>query len=524
VYLALAGINLTAQGPYYDELHQAPAAFVYIGRSPPFFALIRVGGVPMMTMPYSSAIKSGLYGLYLQATGQPFSLLSWRCVGLGIVMAGILSLTWMVRRRVNAAVLGLLLLLLVSDGTVILCTRHDWGPVALALYFRLLMIGLFLRGLTGPISHLNSFFIGTLAGLAVFEKLSSVALIPALAVVFLADPSRRSWQHRFACLKGGIAGCIPLLLVNAVHYHNKGQVLSLSRVANERHRSLGDFFGFLGNYVSVSGGDRPAAFILGLDRGFDWINGLLIVLCLVTILAWGIRRTTKPARLAVGFSVAFFVVGISLYLIPNNTWVHHWILGAPFQYAAIATALYGMWQQPPTPLSRALGATLIAGCVVLLGARAVGLAQIERALIAGRTSSLWDPSLGKLAEFAASRPPNTVFIAGTWGTAVPWYCYANGRPGLVLEAYWYYWNGDGESLPSLLGKLKSDTIYFVLRAPLHLEETGQIIPGSDWYGEDTGYGRIITDLDNCPGLREVPVETEVADLPTVRVRKFIVQH
>ena len=83
-FARLATINLSAQGVYYDEIHQAPAAFACLGKKAPFFAMSFVHRIPLMTMTYSGAIKPILYGLYLRFTGASFSVESWRWLGIGV--------------------------------------------------------------------------------------------------------------------------------------------------------------------------------------------------------------------------------------------------------------------------------------------------------------------------------------------------------------------------------------------------------------------------------------------------------
>jgi len=82
--------NLEGPGPYYDELHQAPAAFVYLGQSPTMFTYSGPLQLPVLNMSYSGAIKSNIYGMYLRATGAPFTLRSWRWLGILFVAGGLL--------------------------------------------------------------------------------------------------------------------------------------------------------------------------------------------------------------------------------------------------------------------------------------------------------------------------------------------------------------------------------------------------------------------------------------------------
>jgi hypothetical protein len=176
VFIWLSTVRLDAQGLYYDELHQATLSFSYIGSPDRFFAsvtlgdlipalpiLSRLGFVPVFNMYYSGAIKSAVYGLYLRFVTPQFGVISWRLTGILMVALGLMVFVLLARCSVSATALGVTLGLLLTDITVILCTRHDWGPVALALMLRLMLIGVWLRGEgMGQPSPGNSFALGAL--------------------------------------------------------------------------------------------------------------------------------------------------------------------------------------------------------------------------------------------------------------------------------------------------------------------------------------------------------------------------
>ena len=125
-FVGLAGIKLTAQGLYYDEIHQAPAAFAYLGKKAQFFAMGFVTGKPLMTMTYSGAIKPALYGLFSVSPGphSPWKVgVGWgsRSVAVTFPLFSVLA-----RRRLSIVGLFTFFALLVTDATVVLATRHDW--------------------------------------------------------------------------------------------------------------------------------------------------------------------------------------------------------------------------------------------------------------------------------------------------------------------------------------------------------------------------------------------------------------
>ena len=223
--------------------------------------------------------------------------------------------------------------------------------------------------------------------------------------------------------------------------------------------------------------------------------------------AGGEGRRSQPSIRGVGIAlVDYGAVCLGLYFLPRPTWVHHWLLGTPFQYAAVALALpalaRGMGRQ------KTLGITLAILIALWLAVRLPGLVQTERALAAGRASSSWDPSLAAIGRFAADREKGTIFIASDWGVATQILAFSNGRPGLVYEPFWRY---EGpEQLRTLEEESGARVLYLVrLRVP------PRTVPGA--------LERIEHDLLHDPRWREVPVEAEAARLRQVLVRKLVLR-
>jgi hypothetical protein len=129
---------------------------------------------------------------------------------------------------------GILLgLLILTDSTAILTTRFDWGPTALSFGLRMVLLATWLSIELGTPSALKYTILGFIAGFAVFEKLSSVVLVPALFVLLISSlkTDRKAW---IAGLSGVFAGTIPLVLANISSYRGAGFLISLSGVAAAR--------------------------------------------------------------------------------------------------------------------------------------------------------------------------------------------------------------------------------------------------------------------------------------------------
>src|SRR5438270_878310 len=119
LFSGVAAFNLHAQGLYYDEVHQAVAAFDFQGNHPILFNTLEIGTVLVLNMSYSGAIKSNIYSLYL-VLGQPFSVESWRLLGIAFVALGLIVFCAVAGRWWPRRALLLFLLLLGTDMTVLL--------------------------------------------------------------------------------------------------------------------------------------------------------------------------------------------------------------------------------------------------------------------------------------------------------------------------------------------------------------------------------------------------------------------
>src|SRR5207244_214171 len=99
-----------------------------------------------------------------------------------------------------------------------------------------------------------------------------------------------------------------------------------------------------------------------------------------------------------------------------GTFNHHWIIGTPFQYAAVAFAL------PALEKRLATYKILVAAVLGLLLVRIPTLVEVERSLIGGKSSTGFDPAFNRLVQFAAAHSTDAVFVSSDWGSATQLYC------------------------------------------------------------------------------------------------------
>lgn len=431
-FWALAGPRLDAQGVYADEVHQAAAAFVWTGSPPEHMCALTVAGVPVLNMPYSGALKSAVYGLYMRLSGRGFSLTGWRRLGIAFTTLGLLAFALIAGRAFGPGPLLAFLALMVTDCTVVLASRHDWGPVALALLLRLLALAVWVRSTDSEEPRpLSTALIGALAGLAVFEKLSSVAFaLPMLGLLAL-DPRRRSRGHAAAALVGLGLGGAPLIVANVVSWVREGVLVSLAAPMGHPFSSPGGVLRRAAAYLAAGSGTQVEKFILADPPpvALALAEAVMVLVALALALAVGLRERGRRGLAAAGAAAGYAVVFLVLEALPRTTWVHHWIIGTPFQYLAVAGALAVVGRD-----HRKRALLLAVGAWVVL--RLVLVGHLEGALLEGRASRRWDPQLARLAERAAGVPEDEVFLAADWGMALPIYCFSQGRPGIVREPLW----------------------------------------------------------------------------------------
>ncbi|MBI4320001.1 MAG: hypothetical protein HY675_16040 [Chloroflexi bacterium] len=511
LFVTLSSVRLTAQGLYYDELHQATASFAYKGTSPEMFSTYAINGIPVLNMPYSGALKTAVYGLYLKFSGASFSVPSWRLLGILFVSLGLLLFCVIARRGLPFAAM-LAFLLILTDTTVVLASRHDWGPVALALLLRLLFVAIWIRGEAGGSpSAKNTFSLGVLFGLSVFEKISSLILILPLALMLSLTGSRRSPRHAVAVAGGLVAGASPLIYVNLDTLFRTGSLISFNGPPVAFTGSLSGFVKYVSEYLTLGNGSLLSSFILGrtVPGLYSQMEGPLVGALLLLVAAIGILRwkSNRLLRLSAVVLVSYLVVGIGIFLSPVPTWVHHWITGTPFQYAAISLAVAGLFgvSQRLDPRDQLLRVAIMALVSSLVVARLIGVASVEDSLARGEASLDWDPSLTEVGLFAAQRADEAIFIAADWGVATQIYSLSDGQPGLVYQLVWNY--KGPKDLQRIAESAGKDSLYVVAkkpRSPVNPEVTG----------------RILRDIVELPGWQEMPVENEIADLRAVEVRKF----
>jgi hypothetical protein len=395
---------------------------------------------------------------------------------------------------------------MLTDLTVLLTTRHDWGPVALALSIRLIIVAIWFKGeLSSDTPLKNSFWLSFLVGISLFEKLSAITLVIPLFLMFFLSPRRRNLRHILVAIIGGIVGVSPLIFVNIYSFITTKSFISLQSAIFTQTRSWGDFILFIKEYLSLGAGELAQNFILGHSQHFLSIIELvqLSLMCLFIIfVVVRSRLSSNFLRLAGIMLLCYGSVVLILFFIPQNIWIHHWIIGTPFQYAAIALFLSVLKDEKK--IYKYMAVIL---SVTIIFSRLLGLVMVEQSLIRGDASARWDPSLTQIGEFAASKSDQAYFIAGDWGVASQMICFLNGRPGIVYELYDS--NLTVESVVNIIREGSRSEVYLVFPDPLVF-----ITPEAKTL--------MIHEIEQslAPSWQEQPVEKQVSGLRSVSVIKL----
>jgi hypothetical protein len=507
-FALLAGVRITAQGPQYDELHQAVGAFTWLGEPPPSAFCLDFHGVCVLNTTYSAAIKTNFYGLFLRLSGRGFSLEDWRWLGILLIAVSLPLFAAGASSVLGTKEIGLFFLLFLTDGSVLLLGRFDGGPVALSFLLRLAMIAVWLHGEAAETRRpAHSFALGALAGIATFEKLSSVVLILALVPLSLGNRRHRSRRDLAAAVLGVTVGFVPLALVNLGWLVKSGELISLRNLRGPSGPGPAEFVREL---LSLGAGGRVRTVTLGsspppwMEMGEAVLLGTLLLL--VFLVSLRRRGSGEPdlrrERVALA---AYAVIAAGVWSLPRATGVHHWILATPFQYLAVVLALRSLRRGETSSGLTIAGAVFAVLVSLWLGLRVVALGSLENDLRRGSASPAFDPALAELGRFAAGRSPGTLFVATDWGVGNQILCFGNGKPGRVVEPFW---DERGLAAPRIAAALgRAHTLYLV-----RLCRSTGLFPAT---------ARVEREIAADPSWREVVPEPETSGWSAISLREYV---
>ncbi|MBZ5555733.1 MAG: fibronectin type III domain-containing protein [Acidobacteriia bacterium] len=499
---------LDGQGLNYDEVQQAPAAFLLLGRPMYAFVALAWHRIPLLTMSYIGAVKSDLFALWLWASGVTFTVVSWRLFGILLAAGGLWTFCVLSAVALTPAAIAVFAALFVSDVTTLLLVRHDWGPVDVALALRLIWLGLWIRTSADERpGSLSLLLLGAIPSFLVYEKLNNVILLGPLAVMMVVAERDARVRRAATIAAGFLIGLIPFALVNLI-----GHGISFHATVNQQPSggtSAADVARFVLDVLALGDGDEMKQYILGVPSvAWARITELVFVaVCVVfvTAVAWTRGRRDRDARLA-GASLAAYALTIVLLviLIMPISRTYHWFVATPLQYLAVAFGVQAVARAVRPRTAVLLVAPVLA---IFLALRATNVVALERDFAARRTSPMFDPSNTTVAQYAVDHHDDATFIAADWGFGAQVYALSNGTL-LMPEPFWS-WSGqwDINRLGAYIAERGQPT--FVLlpktwRAPVAPEATADIVRSVE----------AITDG------KALPVDPALERSPVIRVLKF----
>jgi hypothetical protein len=150
---------------------------------------------------------------------------------------------------------------------------------------------------------------------------------------------------------------------------------------------------------------------------------------------------------------------------------------------------------------------LVVLVMALIAVRVPNLVAVESAFAAGKTSKLFHPDFNRMAQLAAAKAGEAVFVAADWGAATQIYCVGNGQSDLVYELY--SGSEPGASVIKLMKETTKTNVYVLVTgiAPEFAAASASILQA----------------MATAPDWQEAPVEAEFAVLQGIDVRKFVRQ-
>jgi hypothetical protein len=353
---------------------------------------------------------------------------------------------------------------------------------------------------SGESQSLKFALVGLVAGLSILEKLSSIVLIAPLGILLITTRTRDKKAWRWAAA-GLMLGTLPLLAANIATYGMGRGFISLSEATTDR----GDVgtFDYIYDYLSIGQGQLPRAHVFGdvPNPWFGWIEAVALfsLLLIICIAAMGRRESSASLQLAGALVATYGALAVAFPLIPHPTFVHHWIIATPFQYAAIALAL------PALKNYKNAYKLFVAVVVFMIVVRIPNLITIEKSFASGKASDRYDAAYNKLMRLAATQSKDALFISSDWGSATQIYCGSNGQDDFVYEPFW---NTDSaQTVRDITSQTKKRVLYVV---------TTGIGPQFTASSAAT-----IDALTQSRTWESSPVEPEFANLGPIGIRKFV---
>ena len=469
-FFIIAGRHICYPGLYYDEaLFYPPAARLYLSCDIPAGVKYQIGCVPIVLQPpYLGALKAWLYaGLF--SIVDP-SMLTIRLPMILVQFASIVLLTATWAPRIGRPSAFVLFVILCTDTASIFHARIDWGPYALANFFKVAAVCSAIVWVeTGRPRVLA--LLGLSAVLGVFDKLNFLWVVGSLAAsLFLIYR-----QEVIAALRNHPRSRL-ILAISIIA--GVGITLLLAVPASERSFGRPTFdLGFQISHVwalliqTVNRGPWGHVF-----RGEPWpgLNLASPVFVAGLIVGWILIPATPYLRAKLGRSdfvcrrvayAAFLTLIITFLIVAmvatkETGGPHHVIVVSllwPLQVVLCGVALVALTDRLLSSQPRVAYVPLVIAAALLLVHNVVAAVVFHRALDRGTTANAnFSPAIYQLVKFVEAHPQLPV-ISVDWGINNSLIALTNVGPRQRFRDLWATFTeiGKGNSRPSTPSKILS---------------------------------------------------------------------
>lgn len=512
--MGFMAFKLYGQGAYHDELHQIINGMFLLGANPQGFLLYH--GVPVLSMPYSSPLKGILYGLLVKYFLGDFSIVSVRLFGITSYVFFVFLFALKLKEYIGEKASLLACVLIFSDATLSLCVRHDWGPVAFSAILRFFLITAFF-GIAYKLERKYFLYLGLFFSLSAYEKVNNVVLtIPILLFFFFYKLKNvKNYAYFFV---GGLLGAVPLIFVNSYSWIRYKQLASIQS-ASAKNYTLHGLLDTLVSYFFTAY-SQVSDFIFNKNNSYTYpdfsfngieahynFGGLASIILLLSGLYFykkNYKTLKKHAVLFNTFAISYLLMPFACYALPANIWMHHLVIGTPFQYIAICLYLFDAFHTYRVNSRKVLSA----GVLALFLCNTFSYADFLKNTYEENASQRWSRSLNALSDSVKMFGDDVFFAATSWG--VGFLLYAS-RPKLKESTDEIFWNYDKDKFFQMISDKKA----------VYLVSQNMIQSSIHFNGRSLNtISTVDADLAASPEWVSCPVEEDFKKLHDITVIKF----
>jgi 4-amino-4-deoxy-L-arabinose transferase-like glycosyltransferase len=446
-FVVIASYRIHLPGLYYDEL-----LFVNAAQAGHHWVYKRVGGIPVMLMPYLGALKAWLYYPVFATLG--VSAWTIRLPVILIAATTLIVYYLFLRKMLGRGWACGVVWLMALNPAFLFTSRLDWGPVVLMQFFKATMLFLWFAYLERR-SFRKLAGLGACAILGFFDKFNFLWLVLAFGggVIFVyPEEIRRVWKSlslrlRFACafiVAAGLAAVVSLVF----------PLLRIPAFGDLWERVSANLYGIL-NTLS---GAAVADFIFGSNEGLlrfePWGTLLPAMLAGAACLLLRNNNGGFLANCKAGWfcMTAMFLVFIQIIITPQAGGPHHHVMVFPFSLLALVLFTRAITQhlandKRQVSTARLFNVLTVAAFLLLAAANAANTFKYLRHF---RTSTAynprWSPAIYTLAAFISEKGNNVdEIVCIDWGLKTQLEALSSTEIGNKLQDCWPFFKELGES-------------------------------------------------------------------------------